>query len=91
MLHKDLQVARTIGELAGLSPGTRIATNHNKLLILDEFAAGHAWFEQGELTPYQPLVHWLPAFILPPRVYTLAAEEAAYGTVCELRVEEDEV
>jgi hypothetical protein len=35
-------------------------------------------------------VHWLPAFILPPRVYTLAAEEAAYGTVCELRVEEDD-
>lgn len=34
MLQIKLEVARTIGELAGLSPGTRIATNHNKLLVL---------------------------------------------------------
>jgi len=62
----QIRVARTIGELAGLPVGTRIATNHNKLLILDKYIEQLYWFEEGELTPYQPLVRWLPAFILPP-------------------------
>lgn len=59
----------TIGEMAGLPVGTRIATNHNKILILD-FAFGREyWIEEGTLSPfYDPLVSWLPAIILPPVV-----------------------
>jgi hypothetical protein len=55
--------------MAGLPVGTRIATNHNKVLILD-FAFGREyWIEEGTLSPfYDPLVSWLPAIILPPVV-----------------------
>jgi hypothetical protein len=68
MESQQIDVARTIGDLSGLPLGTRIATNHNRLLICDKFAGGLHWYEQGELILYQPLVHWLPAFILPPVV-----------------------
>jgi hypothetical protein len=64
----SVTVAQSIGDLAGLPLGTRIATNHNKLLVLDRYIDQRYWFEEGELTPYQPLVHWLPAIILPPVV-----------------------
>lgn len=62
-------VARTIGELSGLPVGTRIATNHNKILERDEAWGREYWIEGGTLSPYfEPLVHWLPAYILPPVV-----------------------
>lgn len=91
MLQIKLQVMTTIGDLAGLPKGTRIATNHNKLLILDDFAGGHYWFEDGELTPYSPIVDWLPVIVLPPPV-DLQGEAArlARENVCELRVEDEE-
>jgi hypothetical protein len=64
----QVPVARTIGELAGLPLHTRIATNHGKLLRLDEGYGSQYWFEEGELTPYSPIVDWLPALILPAPV-----------------------
>ena len=77
MMTMELQVARTIGDLAGLPVGTRIATSHNKLMILGEFAGSTHWYEHGELVNYQALVHWLPAYILPPRRPT--AEEVEWA------------
>jgi hypothetical protein len=68
MRTAELQMASTIGELSGLPKGTRIATNHNKLLVLDEGYGSQYWFEEGELTPYSPIVDWLPAYVLPPCV-----------------------
>ena len=107
MRSVEVQVALTIGDLAGLPVGTRIVTNHNKVLELDMIEAadypepapaatgfgpmdsdnrkewrkdkakweadrqrgGRYWIEGGTLEPfYQPLVHWLPAFVLPPVV-----------------------
>jgi len=64
MQTRTFLVATSIGDLAGLPVGTRIATNHGKLLICGQFAGGLHWYEKGELTNYQPLVHWLPAIIL---------------------------
>jgi hypothetical protein len=74
MFNRTVIVAGTIGDLAGLPIGTRIATNHNKLLICDEFAGGRFWYEEGELTNYSPMVHWLPAYILPAAVDHAADE-----------------
>jgi hypothetical protein len=93
MLQTKLQVITSLGDMAGLPPGTRIATNHNKLLVLDVFLHSSrelAWFEEGELTPYTPIVDWLPVIVLPPTVDFLEriAREAARPTVCELRVED---
>jgi hypothetical protein len=93
MLQIKLQVITTLGDMAGLPPGTRIATNHNKLLVLDEFAGDrYYWFEQGELTPYAPLLEWLPVIVLPQTVDFLGQvardAKAARPTVCELRVED---
>lgn len=69
MQVKTVTVAYTIGDLAGLPVGSRIATNDNKLLGLDELPSGATyWIEPGQGVPYQPLVHWLPAIILPPVV-----------------------
>jgi transcriptional regulator with XRE-family HTH domain len=62
----ELRVLRTIGELAGLPEGTRIATNRNKLLVLEQAVGGHYWFEEGELTPYSAIIDWLPVIVLPP-------------------------
>jgi hypothetical protein len=87
----EVKVIRTLGELAGLPLGTRIATNHNKLLILDTFAGAEWWFEEAGLQPYSALVEWLPVIVLPP-----VADRAdpppplATGTVCELRMEDDD-
>jgi len=58
----------TLGDFAGLPDGTRIATNHNKLLILEDFNGLQWWHEEGELQNYAPMVHWLPAYLLPPVV-----------------------
>jgi hypothetical protein len=66
MRVSTLLIVETIGELAGLPMGTRIATNHNKLLIHGEFAGSHYWYEEGELVNYSALVDWLPAIVLPP-------------------------
>ena len=69
MESQKIDVARTIGELAGLPTGTRIATNHNKILELDEGWGRQYWIEPLTLSPfYEPLVEWLPAYILPPVV-----------------------
>jgi hypothetical protein len=69
MRTETLDVAYTIGDLAGLPVGTRIATNHNKILFRDEAWGKQHWIEEGTLSPFfDALVHWLPAFILPPVV-----------------------
>lgn len=69
MRTQEVQVAWTIGELGGLPLGTRIATNHNKILELDEAWGRRYWIQTGELGPYfEPLVDWLPCYILPPVV-----------------------
>ena len=87
----ELRVIRTIGDLSGLPLGTRIATNHNKLLVLDTFAGSPWWFEEAGLQPYTPLVDWLPVIVLPPVVdRTDPPPPPATGTVCELRVEDDD-
>lgn len=57
----------TIGDMAGLSVGTRIATNDGKLLFLAEMFGGRQWVDRaGQL--YSPLVSWLPVVVLPPAV-----------------------
>lgn len=57
----------TIGDMAGLPIGTRIATNDDKLLILAAEMGGPQWTDRtGQL--YSPLVSWLPVVVLPPRV-----------------------
>ena len=68
MTKVPVKVLRTIGDFGGLPIGTRIATNHNKLLMLESAMGSIYWYEQGELQPYIPLVHWLPAYVLPPAV-----------------------
>lgn len=65
MRTQAVEVVWTIGELAGVPLGTRIATNDNKLLVLDQYCGSRYWFAEGGLTPYSAMVHWLPAFILP--------------------------
>lgn len=65
MREVPMRMLSTIGDFAGLPDGTRIATNHNKLLILEDFNGLQWWHEEGELQNYTPLVHWLPAYILP--------------------------
>ena len=57
----------TIGEMAGLPTGTRIATNDGKLLFLAEMFGSQHWVDRtGQL--YSPLVSWLPVIVLPPAV-----------------------
>lgn len=53
----------TIGDMAGLPAGTRMATNDDKLLTYKD---GYWMDRTGQL--YSPLVYWLPVVILPPRV-----------------------
>lgn len=69
----EVRVARTIGDLAGLPIGTRIATNDSKLLELyvgpKPGVNSSSWIIPGTLEPfYQALVSWLPAVVLPPVV-----------------------
>ena len=65
----ELELIYTLGEMAGLPVGTRIATNDNKLLTLeDSFLHQRHWFEEGELTHYSPIHEWLPVIVLPPKV-----------------------
>jgi transcriptional regulator with XRE-family HTH domain len=61
----ELRVLRTLGEIGALPEGARIATNHNKLLVLEEAYGGMYWFEEGELTPYSAIIDWLPVIVLP--------------------------
>jgi hypothetical protein len=69
MMSQQIDVARTVGDLSGLPVGTRIATNHNKIMEREEAWGREYWIEPMTLSPYfEPLVHWLPAFILPPVV-----------------------
>jgi len=63
-----VEVLWTIGEMAGLPLGTRIATNTNMLLTLDVGYGSQFWMEDGQLTPYSPTAEWLPVFVLPPVV-----------------------
>lgn len=62
----EVEVLNTIGEFSLLPVGTRIATNNHKLLISEEFAGKVTWSEFGELSVLTPMVHWLPAYVLPP-------------------------
>jgi hypothetical protein len=65
----SLQMADTADDLADLPLGTRIATNTNKVLFLDEAVGRQHWIEEGTLEPFfQPRAAWLPAIILPPVV-----------------------
>lgn len=69
-----IPVLRTLADFKELPVGTRIATNTNKLLVLEEspglrgYKARFYWYEEGELLPYTPSRTWLPAFVLPPVV-----------------------
>lgn len=65
MITRVLMVATTIEDLRGITVGTRIATNDNKLLLSEEFAGKTQWFEQGQLENWTPTSDWLPAVILP--------------------------
>ena len=77
MKNQRIQVATHVEDLdkAQLPVGTRIATNHNKILVLDEIEAGRRdagaryWIEPLTLQPMpDAMKHWLPAFILPDPV-----------------------
>lgn len=68
MREAKVEIVCTLGDLAGRELGTRIATNHNKLLVLDVGYGSEYWFEDGELTPYSPIHEWLPVVVLPPVV-----------------------
>lgn len=70
-----IQVATHVEDLdkGALPVGTRIATNHNKVLVLDEIEEGRRdsgsryWIEPLTLQPMpNAMRHWLPAYILPP-------------------------
>ena len=69
-MTKDDWICRliwTIGDMAGLPTGTRIATNDGKLLFQAEMFGGHQWVDRtGQL--YSPLASWLPVVVLPPAV-----------------------
>jgi hypothetical protein len=66
MMNRTVIVAWTIDDLAGLPVGTRIATNTNKIMVLDEIPRGRYWIEPGTLEAYyQAMAAWLPAYILP--------------------------
>lgn len=54
----------TLGDMAGLPVGTRIATNDDKLLIYSAMLGGQWVDRTGQL--YSPLVSWLPVVVLPP-------------------------
>ena len=86
-LEIKLRVVTSIGEMADLKPGDRIATNHNKLLILEAAFGGIYWFEYGELTAYSPIVEWFPVIVLPPVV---SLEEAAEAERVKVTAEEIE-
>jgi hypothetical protein len=77
MRNTRIQVATHVEDLNpnGLPVGTRIATNHNKILVLDEVEEGRAdagnryWIEPMTLQPLpNAMEHWLPAYILPEAV-----------------------
>lgn len=73
MMKQSIDVARTIGELAGLPLGTRIATNHNKIMERENAFDRDYWIEPNTLSPFfEPLVSWLPAYVLPPAVVETA-------------------
>ena len=56
----------TIGEMAGIPLGTRIATNDGKLLFLADVLGDRHWVDHtGQL--YSPLVSWLPVVVLPKK------------------------
>ena len=74
MKNERIQVATHVEDLdtAAWPVGTRIATNHNKILELDEITgkradAGRRYLiEPMTLQPLpEAMPHWLPAYILP--------------------------
>lgn len=65
MRTRTLMVAESLEDLRDLTPGTRIATNDNKLLLSEMFAGRIQWFEEGQLENWAPTSEWLPAVILP--------------------------
>lgn len=77
MENRRIQVATHVEDLDKdkLPVGTRIATNHNKILELDVItgdrkdAGTRYWIEPMTLQPMpDAMKHWLPAFILPDPV-----------------------
>lgn len=73
MKNQRIQVATHVQDLEPekLPVGTRIVTNHGKVLELDEItAAGERyWIEPGTLQPFHTVPQaWLPAYILPAPV-----------------------
>lgn len=53
----------TLGDLAGLKVGTRIATNDDLVLTLSD---GRHWVDRNGIEHYSDLAAWLPAVIIPP-------------------------
>jgi hypothetical protein len=78
MKNVRIQVATLVEDLdvGSLPVGTRFATNHNKILELDEITdkgrkdtGKRFWIEPMTLQPLPVAMdHWLPAFILPAPV-----------------------
>lgn len=56
-------VVPTLGDLAGLKRGTRIATNDDLVLTLSD---GRHWVDRNGIEHYSDLAAWLPAVIIPP-------------------------
>ena len=64
----EVELVYTLGEMAGLENGTRIATNHGLVLTLTDEMGGGYWWEEGQLVPYSAMHEWLPVIVLPPKV-----------------------
>lgn len=65
----SVQVLHSIEDIAALPEGTRIATNNNWILELEQDVKGNLyWNHEDDLFPYQPRTVWLPAYVLPPVV-----------------------
>lgn len=77
----------TIGDMAGLPVGTRIATNDDKLLICSPMLGGQWVDRTGQL--YSPLVSWLPVLVLPPAVPTEGTQRYIDSGEYEGEYEED--
>jgi hypothetical protein len=64
MKTRTFMVAESLEDLRGVTPGTRIVTNDNKLLLSEMFGGRIQWYEDGQLENWQPTSEWLPAIII---------------------------
>lgn len=65
--RESARVANTLDAISGLPLGTRLATNTNKIMVLEEREDGvRYWIEPGTLEPFvRARFEWLPAYVLP--------------------------